>query len=218
MIEEKDARPREANEAGAPGRGGEELVSSGELIEHSYDGIQEYDNPLPGWWATMFVLTILFTIPYVLYYHVGEGPSGVDEHAADRGALMALRASVGGGGPATDETMLALAEDAEAVAAAQVTFVGKCAACHGEHGQGLIGPNLTDDYWIHGGKPTDIARTIVEGVPAKGMIAWGNQLTPDEVHGLVAFILTLRGTDPAGAKAPEGELVTPAAAEAGAGS
>lgn len=212
MIEEEDARELEPREVSAA------AISSGEVIEHSYDGIQEYDNPLPGWWATLFVLTVLFTVPYVLYYHVGEGPGVADEYAADRSALAAQRASAGGGGPATDETMLALAQDAEAVAAAQAMFLGKCAACHGEHAQGLIGPNLTDDHWLHGGRPTDIARTITEGVPAKGMIAWGNQLAPEEVHRLVAFILTLRGTDPPGAKAPEGELVTPAVAEAGAGS
>ena len=178
------------------------------LVGHAYDGIQEYDNPLPGWWVWIFVATIVFSAAYWAYYQLGPGPSEVAEYeaeariASERAAALAAKAGV-----QSDETIAAVARDAGAMAKAKETFVARCAVCHGPQGQGLIGPNLTDDYWLHGGRPTEILKIISDGVVEKGMIPWKDMLSPPEIRALAAYIGTLRGSNPPSPKPPQGDRV-----------
>lgn len=182
------------------------------LMHHEYDGIQEYDNPMPFWWKGTFVLTIAFSVAYAYWYHLGgPGLSEKEEYAAElkqheaRRAEAALKESV-----TIDEASLtAMAADPAQVDRGRTVFLKNCASCHTEDGRGLVGPNLTDGFQIHGSTRLDIHTTIVEGVPAKGMLAWGTILPPAEVAAAAAFVIGLRGTDVPGGKPAEGPRVDP---------
>lgn len=176
------------------------------LIEHSYDGIQEYDNPMPAWWVFTFWVTIVFSI----FYYVNPGNAGVGkgreaEYAADMAAFRAEHPATAGGGNVA--ALMAAAARPSEVAEGKKLFAGKCAACHAADGGGSIGPNLTDDAWIHGGAIDSIYATVNNGVLAKGMPAWGKLLKADEMDEVVAYVWTLHGTTPAKPKAPEGQVV-----------
>lgn len=176
-----------------------------ELLDHDYDGIKEYDNPLPSWWVALFWFGIVFAIVYVPWYHFGPGPLMVEEYEAE----MAAAAAAAPAPQAVGEADLSAAmKDAAAIGRGKETFVKLCAACHVADGGGLVGPNLTDDFWIHGGSMKDIVRVVTEGVPEKGMISWKTQLGPSEIVDVSAFIKSLRGTTPANPKEPQGEKYT----------
>jgi len=176
------------------------------LLAHDYDGIEEYDNPLPGWWVWVFWATIVFSVGYWLYYQVGPGPSVIAQYEAEERAAAARQARLAPTPAAAvgDDAIAALAKDARAMSGAREIFLSRCLACHGPDGQGLIGPNLTDDYWIHGRRPSEIRHTITEGVPEKGMVPWKDQLKPAEITAVTAYVLTLAGTKPPNPKAPQG--------------
>lgn len=180
---------------------------SGRLLDHIYDGIQEYDNPLPRWWVALFWITIFFSPLYVLYYHAGPGLLDIDAYNKDMVAFYDLQAQqLLAMGP-IDENMLAgLTQESAMMAGAAQVFQVRCSSCHGQLGEGSIGPNLTDDYWIHGGQLVEILQVVTDGVPAKGMVAWKAQLSPAELLSVSAYVGTLRGTDPPRAKAPQGDL------------
>lgn len=175
------------------------------LLAHDYDGIEEYDNPLPGWWVWLFWATIAFSGLYAVYYHLGPGQSIHDQFAEEMrvAAEQQARAAAAAGTP-TDEALKALQGNPKLMAAAREMFAARCAACHGPQAQGLIGPNLTDEYWLHGGKLTDIYNTISEGVPEKGMVRWKDQLSPAEIRAMAAFVGSLQGTNPPNPKPPQG--------------
>jgi mono/diheme cytochrome c family protein len=254
-----------------------------ELMHHDYDGIQEYDNDLPGWWKNLFWVTIVFAVLYLSYYHVFGGPSSAEEYmmetgtyiAEDEGAAVfgtykspyasaegevtpAARAVITelldqpfaeqlkmamskadadqlakleaafpeiyaeylSGGPAAaveaapaepaaPAADLAVLTDDASLASGKQIWDTQCFTCHKLDGGGLIGPNMTDDYWIHGGSLPEIINLINVGVPAKGMIPWKGTLSPTQIHEVSSYILVkLVGTDPPGAKAPEGEKVS----------
>lgn len=183
------------------------MVEGAELLGHSYDGIQEYDNPLPGWWLWIFWITIAITPLYILHYHFGEGAgvqASYDAERAEWSAAEAARAMESG--VVSEETLAALTKDAATLAAGEALFKTNCVACHGDKGEGKIGPNLTDAYWIHGGTLVDIHRTINDGVPDKGMLAWGKTLSPDDVRRITAYVGSRRGLDVPGL-APQGQKV-----------
>jgi cytochrome c oxidase cbb3-type subunit III len=176
------------------------------LIDHSYDGIQEYDNPMPAWWVFTFWVTIVFSIFYYLNPgNLGKGKGREAEYAADMAAFRAAHPQETGNGNVT-ALMATLARPSE-VAEGKKIFTGKCAACHAADGGGLIGPNLTDNAWLHGSSIDSIYTTVNTGVLAKGMPAWGKLLKGDEMSEVVAYVWTLRGTKPAKPKAPEGQVV-----------
>ena len=177
------------------------------LMSHGYDGIQEYDNPLPGWWVWIFWVTIVFSLGYWAYYQLGPGPSVVAVYEAEMREAAARQPAAPAAGAVSDQTLLALQKSAGAMAKGKEIFAGKCMPCHGDRGQGIVGPNLTDDYWVHGGRPSEVYRTITEGVPEKGMVPWKTQLSPDEIAAVTAYVGTLRGTNPPNPKAPEGQKV-----------
>jgi cytochrome c oxidase cbb3-type subunit III len=176
------------------------------LLDHQYDGIQEYDNPLPGWWTWTFVATIVFSVIYVLWYH-GPGP-GKSVHEEYEAAMRAHQALVAAAqaekGAVSEERLAALEQDAAAMARASEVYAQHCLACHGARGEGLVGPNLTDEFQIHGSSRVDIYAVIVEGVPDKGMIAWEPLLRHEELEEVSAYVAAMRGTNLAG-KPPEGD-------------
>jgi cytochrome c oxidase cbb3-type subunit 3 len=160
------------------------------LLAHDNDGIEEYDNPLPSWWSRLFVATIVFSVGYYLYYQIGPGPSLIAqyeqemrEHAQQQAALAPPAGAAG----VSEDTLLALTKDPKAMAAGKQMFAVRCVPCHGPQGQGIIGPNLTDDYWLHGRTLLDIRRTIHDGIPDKGMIPWKDQLKPTEIDAMTAY-------------------------------
>lgn len=176
------------------------------LIAHEYDGIQEYDNPMPRWWVMTFWATIIFSIAYAFNVGgIGTGAGRVAEYEADMAAFRAAHPQ--GGGPVDVAGILAMAADEEGREEGGEVFTKYCAACHAADGGGLIGPNLTDDAWIHGGTVEQIHQVIAEGVLAKGMPAWGKMLAPEQVDRVTAYVWSLAGTTPAAPKDAEGERV-----------
>jgi cytochrome c oxidase cbb3-type subunit III len=176
-----------------------------QLLEHNYDGIQEYDNPLPGWWVYLFYATILFAVLYFVNVipGVGSGPGRISSYERDMAAFHRKFPAGGGSGPG-EAVILAAAKDPAQLAAGKATFVEKCAPCHRPDAGGLIGPNLTDEYWIHGGKPEQVWKTVNDGVPEVGMPTWSQQLPPEQVLKVVAYVPTLRGTHPINPRFPQG--------------
>lgn len=180
------------------------------MTDHEYDGIRELDNKLPPWWVGLFYLTIIFAVAYLVYYHVGGwGQSNIESFEASMAkAEEAQKAFVEEGGEVINEnTVVALTDEAD-LAKGREIFSVNCFACHGMQGEGGIGPNLTDQYWIHGGGIKNIYKTIKNGVPAKGMISWKTQLSPKQMQQVGSYILTLQGTNPPNAKEPQGDLYT----------
>lgn len=175
------------------------------VLDHNYDGIQELDYPLPRWWVWLFYITIIWSVFYAGYYMVGPGPT-LSQELDVALAEIESKKSPSSGAAETDEMFIAWMKDESKVQNGQNIYVGKCAACHGDKGQGLVGPNLTDEHWIHGeGKLTEIARVIRDGIADKGMPPWNQLLTPEEVKNAVAYIIKIQGTNPPGAKAAQGE-------------
>ncbi len=172
------------------------------LDDQHHDGIEELDNPLPKWWVYLFYATIIFAIGYGPYYWLGKGQTAVQVLANEQAKTQSSA-----NGEATDlgKKLTAAAQNHEVLEAGQVIFTAKCAACHGPDGGGIIGPNLTDKFWIHGkGTANDIAHVVSEGVPDKGMLAWGKVLSPDDLVAVVTYVHSLADTSPDHPKAPEG--------------
>ena len=181
-------------------------TSGPKVLGHDYDGIQEYDNPQPGWWSALFVVTILWAGAYWAYYEIGAGQSVEQEFRAETAWRLEQRANQPGL-EVNEEMILALREDKASQAWARERFLSVCAACHRPDGGGSVGPNLTDDRWLHGGTPLQIYNTIHEGVPEKGMLRWADSLKDLEIAKLAAFVTTLQGTNPPNPKPPEGNPV-----------
>jgi cytochrome c oxidase cbb3-type subunit 3 len=179
---------------------------------HEVDGITELDNLLPQWWVWLFVLTTLFAIVYLAHYHILRmGKLQEDAYVEEMAVAKAIQAYTLGGAtggvaaavvaPAAEEP----AADEAVLARGRQVFTANCAVCHAADGGGLIGPNLCDEYWIHGPAFANTLHVIREGVPAKGMISWKTLLKPDDIRAVASYIYTLRGTAPATPKAAEGE-------------
>ena len=177
-------------------------------LDHDYDGIKELDNSLPPWWIYGFYFTILFAGVYMYRYHISKSsPLQVEELAIekiqaekDKVAFMATLANN------VDETSIAYNPTAELLADGKAIFVKNCVSCHGPEAQGAsIGPNLTDEYWIHKGGIKDIFKTIKNGVQEKGMIPWGQQLSNAQIAAAATFIKSLKDSHPTNPKAPQGD-------------
>lgn len=177
------------------------------MIDHEYDGIRELDNPIPMWFNALFYSSIAFAIGYLLVYHVfGWGMTQDEEYqaamqAGEKQRIEFLESS----GNNIDENSVTVDLSPEFVAAGQEIFLQNCGMCHGNQGEGLIGPNLTDEYWLHGGEVGEIFRTVKYGVPEKGMVPWEANLTPVQIAQVSNFILSLGGTNPPNPKAAEGD-------------
>jgi cytochrome c oxidase cbb3-type subunit 3 len=173
------------------------------LMEHDADGIQELDNLLPRWWVWLFYLTTIFAFAYMGYYHVfhmGDLQLAAYQKEAKAGeliknaALAKFEGAIGLLEPSKDSTVLAQG---------RMLFTSYCAPCHRPDGGGLVGPNLCDDYWIHGAKYEDNLKVIWNGVPEKGMVTWKGVLKPGEINAVASYIYTLRGTTPPNPKPAE---------------
>lgn len=180
------------------------------MLDHNYDGIRELDNHLPPWWVNLFYITILFAGVYMWYYHFGgTGPSSADEYKISvEKAKKEMATALAGKANAVDEASVTALTDASALSDGENTFKSTCAACHGQKGEGMVGPNLTDEYWLHGGGIKNVFKTIKYGVPEKGMIAWASQLKPSDIQKVASYILTLKGSNPPNPKAPQGSVWT----------
>lgn len=173
------------------------------MDDHGFDGIRELDNDLPPWWVWMFYITFIFGGIYLIRYHViKNGPSQEEEYIAEMKWAEENKPK-----STLDENNIVLYTDAANLAAGQEIYTKNCVACHKADGGGLVGPNLTDDFWMHGGANEDVYKTIKIGVPAKGMISWQDQLSPQQLVQVTSYILEkLHGTTPgAGAKKAEGQ-------------
>lgn len=163
------------------------------LLDHNYDGIQELDNNLPRWWVWLFYITIIFSAVYMIYYHVSRtGALQAAEYDQEMKAGAALKDAAMGHFEATIAG-LTPSTDAAVLQAGGQTYTKYCAPCHRVDGGGLVGPNLTDNYWIHGSNYVDSVKVIWDGVPAKGMITWKTVLKPEEIQAVASYIYTLRG-------------------------
>jgi len=178
------------------------------MLDHDYDGIRELDNSLPPWWVAMFYISIAFGGVYLYYTHFSDyGKSSAEEYAIEmEEAEKSIKAYLASQANTVDESNVEMLEDSDAIAIGESIYKANCSACHGQLGEGGVGPNLTDEYWIHGGSIKDVFKTIKYGVPEKGMIAWQSQLPAAEIHKISSFILTLKGSNPPNAKEAQGEL------------
>lgn len=186
------------------------VEDSGPAIQgHKYDGIREYDNPMPGWWVWLFIVCVAFAPVYMLGINQFGFINTYEEDLAQSQAdLEEIREIYAASAPSFETDARALQEFATNplnAAAGAETFATICAACHGDVGQGLIGPNLTDEFWINGGSEEDIYLNISEGVPANGMPAWNASLSEEEIAQVMAYVVSLFGTNPSGAKEAQGE-------------
>jgi len=179
-------------------------------VIHEIDGIEEYDNKLPNWWLYTLYGAIAFAVVYWFHYQVsGFGDLPKAEWQADQDKAAAVEAArIKAAGVLTPEALTALSRDKVTVEQGKQVFVQTCAACHRQDGGGVVGPNLTDDFWLHGNAPEKIYDTITKGVPDKGMPAWGPQLGADRTRAVAAFVISIRGTNVANGKAPQGERVS----------
>ena len=177
-------------------------------LGHDYDGIRELDNRLPPWWLYGFYVSIIFAVVYVWRFHVSHtAPSSTEElqiamvKAEEQKALY-LKKSANN----VDENTVKVLTDAAEIAGGEKVFIQNCAACHGKAGEGSVGPNLTDDYWLHGGSVKDVFKSIKYGWPEKGMRSWKDDLSPMQIAQVSSYIKSIHGTNPPNAKAQQGEL------------
>jgi cytochrome c oxidase cbb3-type subunit 3 len=178
------------------------------MLDHDYDGIKELDNDLPPWWKYGFYLTIVSGIVYFISYHVTHNSkSSLEEYeyemAEAEKSVNAYRATLASN---VDETNATYVTDAGKLDAGKATFVKNCAVCHGPEGQGLVGPNFADKYWVYGNKAGDLFKIVKNGTN-KGMKAWKDELSPVDIQNVISYIYTLQGTNPANQKAPDGVIV-----------
>ena len=179
-------------------------------LGHDYDGIRELDNRLPPWWLYGFYACIVFAVIYLYRFHVShsaplsgeEYQLAVTQAAADKEAYLAKAANK------VDENTVVYQSSSDYLAGGQKIFTTACAPCHLADGGGSVGPNLTDDYRLHGGTIKDIFKTIKYGYPEKGMKSWQDDYTPAQIAQLASFIKSLHGTHPAKPKDPQGVLFT----------
>ncbi|RXK62906.1 c-type cytochrome [Lacibacter luteus] len=178
------------------------------VLDHNYDGIRELDNRLPPWWLYGFYVTIIIGGIYLWRYHVSEtAPLSKQEFEIamkkadeEKAAYLAKAANN------VDENTVTLMKEVTALDAGKAAFVQMCAACHGKAGEGSVGPNLTDDYWLHGGSINDVFKTIKYGWPEKGMKAWQDDFSPVQIAQIASYIKSLNGTNPPNGKEKQGDL------------
>lgn len=178
------------------------------MFDHEYDGIRELDNNLPPWWKYGFYVTILFAFVYLIHYHIAKsGPSQEQEYLTEMSeGKRQVEEYLKNAADNVDENSVKMLSGSD-IDAGKVIYKQNCVACHGELGEGKVGPNLTDDYWIHGGSVKDVFISIKYGWPDKGMKLWKDDLTAKQMAQVTSFVKSLRGTNPPNALPPKGDLV-----------
>lgn len=181
---------------------GEDIVDVG----HVYDDIRELDNRIPPWFNYLFAITVIFAFVYMTDYHVlGISKLSADEYLEEVAAANLQRKIIMASGGTINENTLVTLNDSESLKEGSENYQKFCTSCHGPQAEGLVGPNLTDEFWIHGGGIKNIYTVIKKGVPAKGMISWELVFSQKQIQNIGSFVLSLQGTNPLGGKAPEGE-------------
>jgi cytochrome c oxidase cbb3-type subunit 3 len=175
------------------------------LLDHDYDGIRELDNALPPWWKYGFFVTIFIGAIYMYRFHIsGSGPSPEQEYAVEMiRADEELKEYIAKAKDLVDEASVSY--DAAGIETGKALYAKSCIACHGAAGEGGVGPNLTDVYWLHGGSMKDIFKTIKYGYPEKGMQSWQQQYSPKQMQQMASFIFSLKGSNPPNGKPAQGE-------------
>ncbi len=189
--------------------GSKPMEAEGEIIlDHNYDGIRELDNKLPPWWVYLFYASIVFAVVYMFRFHVFGGYDQKLEYEREiAAAQVEIEEYKKTAKDLIDFNTVELLTDASDLSAGETIFTTNCAVCHKPDGGGAIGPNLTDEHWILGGGIKNVFNTISEGGRAgKGMVAWKSNLKPEEMAQVSSYVLSMQGTDPADAKAPEGDV------------
>ena len=177
------------------------------MLDHDYDGIRELDSKIPPWFAWLFILTIIFAAYYMIDYHIiGSGQVQYEEYAQEVKMASLEREALIKSGAFINEETVTLLSDASDLEKGKAVFDQNCIACHASDGGGIVGPNLTDKYWIHGGGIKNVFKVIKYGVVEKGMISWQTQLNPNQMQEVASYVLSLQGTTPAAPKQPEGEI------------
>lgn len=177
------------------------------MFDHDFDGIKELDSKIPPWFSWLFIITIIFATYYMIDYHiVGSGQVQYEEYAQEVKIASLEREALIKSGAFVNEETVTLLTDASGISSGKAIFEANCIACHAADGGGIVGPNLTDDYWIHGGGIKNIFKVIKYGVVEKGMIAWQTQLNPNQMQEVASYVMSLHGTTPAAPKQPEGEI------------
>ncbi|PQJ78231.1 cbb3-type cytochrome c oxidase N-terminal domain-containing protein [Polaribacter porphyrae] len=177
------------------------------ILDHNYDGIKELDNSLPPWWVYMFYATILFAVVYLVRFEVmGGDTQEVEYEKAVAQARIEINKYKATSPDVFNVEDLVLLTDAKDLKRGKAVFNLNCASCHLKDGGGSIGPNLTDEYWILGGGIKNVYNTVAKGGrTGKGMIAWDKTLKPADIAKVSSYVISLQGTTPAKAKAPQGE-------------
>ena len=177
------------------------------MLEHEFDGIRELNNPVPGWFNFLFYGSIAFGIMYFVTYHVtGWGMLQEEEYVVEmKQADVEKKIYLAKSANNIDESSVKVSSEASVISAGMAVYKANCVACHGEKGQGTVGPNLTDEFWIHGSKIDYVFKTIKYGVPEKGMMSWEKVLSPKQISEVSNYILSIKGTAPENPKAPQGD-------------
>ncbi|HEY5750720.1 MAG TPA: cbb3-type cytochrome c oxidase N-terminal domain-containing protein [Chryseolinea sp.] len=182
-------------------------------LGHSFDGIRELDNHLPPWWKWLFYGTIAWAAVYLVVFHLSASlPLSLEEYQNEVAVAELEKQKLLASQPQAviDVDKLAYTADAAIIGKGQKVFLDNCVSCHRKDGGGnTIGPNLTDDYWLHGNGIKNVYTTVNGGFIEKGMPAWGKALSPSEVRDVTFFVLSLQGSNPPNAKAAQGELAKP---------
>jgi len=177
------------------------------IEDYEYDGITELDNPCPDWLMYIFYFTAFLAVFFLGYHFGSSSKNEILQSYIDKLQNVQLQ-PVEEAPDVSESELVALLEEPAELASGEEIFKDKCALCHGEFGEGLIGPNLTDNYWLHGrGNISDIANTIRSGVPDKGMAAWKDRIPEENILQIAAYIKSLKGTQAEGAKEPDGKLI-----------
>lgn len=175
------------------------------IMEDNFDGIRELNNKVPPWFNILFLGTIIFAAIYLVDYHVlGSGQVSKEEYAQEMDDAALQKEILNRTGKLVSEATVTELTDPGSLQEGKETFLAKCSVCHGRQAEGIVGPNLTDDYWIHGSGIKNVFRIIRNGVPQKGMPTWDGQISPKQIQEVASYILSLHGTNPPNAKAPQG--------------
>lgn len=180
------------------------------LLDHCYDGIQEYDNPTPGWWWLLFHLTVAFSVVYFLFFTFSPiSWTKPEEHDAAVAANLRQQFGEIGDLQADEATLLRFMNEPKWLLVGKTVFAGKCVSCHGADASGVVGPNLTDEHWKNVKKLEDIPSVIANGAANGAMPSWKTQLHPNEIVLTAAYIASLRGRNLPSPRAAEGEIIPP---------
>lgn len=194
MSDDKDTRESQPDSANG-------------MVVHEYDGIIEHDNVLPRWWVGCLFGTIVFAFGYWMFFHTydkGQLPSAA--YAERKAVELAAEAErIKSAGEVTPEMLTTLMKDPGTVDQGKQVFESTCVTCHDAGGKGKIGPNLTDEYWLHGGDPKQVYGIVRDGYLPKQMPAWGKPLGEARVRAVTAYVMSLRNTNAPGGKEPQGE-------------